>query len=175
MHLAAQESWHEPAAEEEAGALLAGLGLTLATAESCTGGLLAHRITNVPGSSSYFLGGMVCYAYEAKEQLLGVRSQTLETYGAVSRETAREMAQGARQRLGADLALSVTGIAGPAGGTASKPVGLVYVALATADGDLGQRHIWQDDRGQPLGRLANKELSVEAALRLLLHYLRQRV
>jgi PncC family amidohydrolase len=162
----------EAALEVQVGALLAGLHLTLATAESCTGGLLAHRITNAPGSSAYFQGGVVAYAYEAKETLLGVDHQTLEARGAVSPETAREMAQGARQRLGADLALAITGIAGPTGGTAEKPVGLVYVALASADGDLCERHIWQDDQGRPVGRLAHKEHSVEAALRMLRRYLR---
>lgn len=106
----------------------------IATAESCTGGYIANRITNVPGASSVFMGGVVTYSNELKEKLLGVRQQTLSAEGAVSAATALEMAEGARMRLGADLALAVTGIAGPGGGTASKPVGTVYLALATAAG-----------------------------------------
>ena len=152
--------------EEEVGALLVTCGLTLVTAESCTGGLVAHRITDVPGSSAYFLGGFVTYANEAKEGVLGVRHETLLAHGAVSQETALEMARGARQRLGADLGISTTGIAGPAGGTPDKPVGLVYIALSAPGVELCQRHVWQGDR------LANKEQSAEAALLLLLSYLR---
>ena len=151
--------------EEEIGALLVTRGLTLVTAESCTGGLVAHRITDVPGSSAYFLGGFVAYANEAKEGVLGVRHETLLTHGAVSEETALEMARGARQRLGAGLGISTTGIAGPTGGTPDKPVGLVYVALSASGVELCQRYVWQGDR------LANKEQSAEAALQLLLSYL----
>lgn len=154
--------------EQQVGTMLADRGLTLAIAESCTGGLVAHRVTSVAGSSAYFLGGIVAYAYEAKEALLGVRHETLLAHGAVSEETAREMAQGARQRLGADVGISVTGIAGPAGGLPNKPVGLVYVALSAPDAELCRRHIWQGDR------LANNTLSVEAVLELLLTYLRER-
>jgi PncC family amidohydrolase len=156
------------ALEDEVGARLAARGFTLATAESCTGGLLGHRITNVPGSSAYYLGGFVAYANEAKEILLGVRHETLLAHGAVSEETAREMARGARQRLGADVALSVTGIAGPTGGTPEKPVGLVYIALSAVDAESCQRHVWRGDRE------ANKEQTAGAALRLLLAYLRDR-
>lgn len=151
--------------EEEIGALLVTRGLTLVTAESCTGGLVAHRITDVPGSSAYFLGGFVAYANEAKEEILGVRHETLLAHGAVSEETALEMARGARLRLGADLGISTTGIAGPAGGTPDKPVGLVYVALSAPGVELCQRYVWQGDR------LANKEQSAEAALQLLLSHL----
>jgi nicotinamide-nucleotide amidase len=156
------------AVEQRVGVLLAEQGLTIATAESCTGGLLSHRITDVPGSSVYFLGGIVAYAYEAKETLLGVQHETLLARGAVSEDTAREMAQGARQRLGADVGLSVTGIAGPAGGMPGKPVGLTYIALSAPDAEYCQRHVWQGDR------LANKEQSAEAALHLLMDYLRKR-
>jgi PncC family amidohydrolase len=151
--------------EEEIGRLLADRGLTLTTAESCTGGLVAHRLTNVPGSSAYYLGGVVAYANQAKEEFLGVRYETLQARGAVSEETAREMARGARQRLGADLAVSVTGIAGPTGGTPEKPVGLVYVALSAPDSEICQRYVWQGDR------LNNKEQSAEAALQLIWSYL----
>ena len=154
--------------EEEIGTLLFRQDLTLVTAESCTGGLVAHRITNVSGSSSYYLGGFVAYANEMKEQLLGVQLPTLLAYGAVSEEAAREMARGARQRVGADVAISVTGIAGPTGGTPEKPVGLVYIALSAADAELCQRYVWQGDR------LANKEQSAEAALQLIRTYLRER-
>jgi PncC family amidohydrolase len=156
------------AIEDRVGALLADRGLTLVTAESCTGGLLAHRITNVSGSSAYYLGGVVAYADQVKEESLGVRRETLLVHGAVSEETAREMAWGARQRMGADVALSITGIAGPTGGTPEKPVGLVYVALSAPDVEICRRHMWQGDR------LANKQQSTEAALQLLLDYLQDR-
>jgi PncC family amidohydrolase len=160
--------WGIMVVEQRAAALLSARGLTLVTAESCTGGLVAHRITNLPGSSAYFLGGFVTYAYQAKQSLLGVRVETLLTYGAVSEQTAREMAKGARQALGADIAISATGIAGPSGGTPDKPVGLVYVALSADDAERCERHVWEGDRQ------ANKEQSSEAALRLLLAYLEGR-
>ncbi len=156
---------HSPTLEAEIGSLLHAGGLTLAVAESCTGGLLGHRITEVPGSSDYFLGGIISYSNEAKENLLGVQHETLLRHGAVSEETAREMAQGARQALGSDLALSVTGIAGPGGGTSEKPVGLAYIALAHAGGEIVERHVWPGDRSH------NKIHSAEAALTLLRSYL----
>jgi PncC family amidohydrolase len=152
----------------EVGALLSERGLTLATAESCTGGLVAHRITSVSGSSAYYLGGFVTYSNEAKEALLGVEHETLLAHGAVSEQTAREMARGARERLGADVGISTTGIAGPTGGTSEKPVGLVYIALSAADEEVCQRHVWQGDRA------ANNEQSAETALRLVQIYLQQR-
>jgi PncC family amidohydrolase len=135
---------------------------TLAIGESCTGGLLSHRITNVPGSSEYFLGGVVAYAYEAKERLLGVRHNTLYRHGAVSRETALGMARGARRALGADIGMSITGIAGPGGGMPDKPVGLTWVAVSTREGDWAEQHMWKGDRS------SNKEQSVDAALSMLL-------
>ncbi len=116
------------------GALLRARSATLALAESCTGGLIGALLTDTAGSSDYFLGGVISYANAAKQALLGVRAETLETHGAVSEPTAIEMAAGARDRLGADFAISVTGIAGPGGGSPEKPVGLVYVGLAAADG-----------------------------------------
>jgi len=154
--------------EEQVGALLVEQDLSLATAESCTGGLMAHHITNVSGSSAYYLGGFVAYAYEAKEILLGVAHETLLTHGAVSEETAIEMARGVRQRLGTGMGISITGIAGPTGGLPEKPVGLTYIALSAEDAEICERHVWQGDR------LANKEQSVEAAFRLLLTYLQKR-
>ena len=113
---------------------LRGAGATLATAESCTAGLLAGRIADVPGSSAYLLGGFVTYANEAKTAEVGVPAGLLETHGAVSREVAEAMAQGARERLGTTYGISTTGVAGPGGGTAAKPVGRVHVALAGPDG-----------------------------------------
>lgn len=116
--------------EEVAAQLLLKRGLKLAVAESCTGGLLSHRLTNVPGSSGYFLAGITAYSNDAKTGLLDVPTSTIERYGAVSSETAKKMAEGVRIRYGADLGLSVTGIAGPGGGTVQKPVGLVYTGLS---------------------------------------------
>jgi len=148
--------------------LLRARGLTLATAESCTGGLIGHLITNVPGSSDYYLGGVVSYANQAKIGLLGVRPETIERYGAVSEQTACEMAQGVRGLLGADLGLSVTGIAGPGGGTPEKPVGLTWIGISTPAGVRAQRFVWQRDR------VGNKEESARAALLILLAYLEEK-
>lgn len=139
--------------------------LTLATAESCTGGLIANRITDVSGSSEYFRGGIVAYAYEAKVALLDVSWDTLRTYGAVSAETVIEMARGARMALAADIAVSVSGIAGPGGGMPDKPVGTTWVGLSTTDGDWSRKFVWEGDR------LQNKVFSVDAALQFVLDYL----
>ncbi len=122
--------------EEAAVRHLRAKGLTLATAESCTGGLVAKRITDLSGCSDVFLGGCVTYANEAKMKLLGVKEETLATFGAVSEETAREMARGVRERLGASVGTATTGIAGPGGGTPEKPVGTVYVAVSTPSGEV---------------------------------------
>ena len=110
--------------------LLAKRKKTLALAESCTGGFIAHQITNVPGASEIFPGGVVAYGNEAKRKFLGVRAETLKKHGAVSEAVAREMAEGARKKFGADFAIAVTGIAGPGGGSKAKPVGTVFIALA---------------------------------------------
>lgn len=120
--------------EEVVGQLLTSRGSTLSTAESCTGGLIGSRITDVTGSSAYYRGGIVAYSNDLKERLLGVRAGTLEDFGAVSEETAREMAAGALRSTGSDLAVATTGIAGPDGGTADKPVGTVAIALAWRSG-----------------------------------------
>ncbi len=138
-----------------------GRGLTVATAESCTGGLVADTITDVAGSSGYFLGGVVSYADVAKERLLGVAVEVLVAHGAVSAQVAKAMAIGCRARFGADLAIAVTGIAGPAGGSPSKPVGLTYLALADERGCEVTRHVWSGDRA------ANKRASAMAALEML--------
>ena len=129
--------------QEMVGRALAAKRLSLAVAESCTGGLVGHRLTEVPGSSAWFRGGVVAYADDVKQQLLGVRAATLERHGAVSEETAAEMADGVRRSLGADLGVGVTGIAGPTGGTPEKPVGTVCFALARAAGTVAHRYpLW---------------------------------
>jgi nicotinamide-nucleotide amidase len=139
----------------------------LATAESCSGGLIAHRITNVPGSSDYFLGGVVTYANEAKMALLGVRAETLAAHGAVSEETAREMCEGVRARFGADYGVACTGIAGPGGGTPEKPVGLVYIGAA---GPAGAHFIARCEfKGD---RMSIKEQTAARALSLLLELMK---
>jgi nicotinamide-nucleotide amidase len=129
-------------------------GLTAATAESCTGGLVAARLTSIPGSSDVFVGGIVAYANEVKAHELGVPEATLEAHGAVSAETARAMATGVRERLGADVAVAVTGIAGPGGSTAEKPVGLVHLCAAGRDGELPSESVLPGDRETVRGRAA---------------------
>lgn len=139
-----------------------GRGMTVATAESCTGGLVGHVITQVDGSSGYYLGGAVSYGDALKRSVLGVTPETLERHGAVSAQVARAMAEGARRAFVADLAVSVTGVAGPGGGSEAKPVGLVYVGVSSAAGDEVRRFHWTDDRD------GNKRRSAGAALELLL-------
>jgi PncC family amidohydrolase len=136
-------------------------GLTLAIAESCTGGLVSDAVTDVPGSSGYFIGGIVSYADEAKERQLGVPAEVIAAHGAVSAQVARAMAEGARAAFGSGIAAAVTGIAGPDGGTDAKPVGLTYVAVADDGGVEVRRFVWTGDRG------ANKQSSAEAVLQLL--------
>jgi nicotinamide-nucleotide amidase len=127
-------------------------GLTIATAESCTGGLVSARLTSVPGSSAVFVGGVVSYADDVKESALGVPREVLERYGAVSAEAAKAMADGVRERLGADVGVAVTGVAGPDGGTAEKPVGLVFVHAAGPDGEKARRLELPGDREMIRGR-----------------------
>jgi len=151
--------------EIQVGDLLRQQGLKLVLAESCTGGLLGGRITDVPGSSEYFLGGVIAYAYEVKTSVLGVSWDTLNTKGAVSRETVLEMGRGVRKLLKADVAMSVSGIAGPGGGTPEKPVGTTWIGLVTSEGEWG--HIFHFTGNRDVIRTA----AVDAALNLLLEYL----
>ena len=147
--------------EETVGDMLVKCGYTISTAESCTGGLLGHRFTNVPGSSTYYLGGVVSYSNDMKMKTLGVQENTLQEFGAVSKQTATEMAQGVRDLFGSDLAIAVTGIAGPGGGTAEKPVGLVYITLVHND------TVWAKEFKFFTDRKLNKQLSSQVALNMV--------
>jgi nicotinamide-nucleotide amidase len=152
--------------EQALGGLLVARGLSLAVAESCTGGLLAERISAVPGASRYFRGGVVAYANQAKRDLLGVPEALLAAHGAVSAPVARAMAEGARVRLGADLAVSTTGISGPDGGTAEKPVGLVFVGFADARGGEAHEFLFPFDRARH--RLVTSQVALDWVRRALL-------
>ena len=158
--------------EVQIGELLRQRGLKLAVAESCTGGLIGNRLTDVPGSSDYYLGSVTAYAFEAKRRLLGVQAETLHSFGAVSRETAIEMARGVRKALIDEtsidtvLGISVTGIAGPGGGTPEKPVGLTWIGMSTPEGDWAWHYRWNFDR------IGNKAASAQQALQLVVNYLR---
>ncbi len=157
--------------EVQIGDALRRRNLRLVLAESCTGGLVGDRVTNVPGSSDYYLGSVTAYAYEAKERLLGVQHNTLMQHGAVSRATVLEMARGVRQALSGDFPLehtvgvSISGIAGPGGGMPEKPVGTVWIGLSAPDGDRAWCFHFSGDRRQ------NKRSAAREALRLLLEYL----
>ncbi len=151
--------------EEVVGELLREQQKTISVAESCTGGLVQDKITDVPGSSDYFMGGMVTYSNEAKMKFLGVKDESLRQYGAVSEVVAKEMAAGVRQAVGTDIAVSTTGIAGPTGATPTKPVGLVYVGLASADRVMARKFLFGNDRR------INKERAAQAALDLVRRYL----
>ena len=154
--------------EMQLGKMLRERALKLAVAESCTGGLLADRITDVPGSSDYFVGGFTAYAYEAKVALLGVSWDTLKAYGAVSRETVLEMARGARKALDADIAISVSGIAGPGGGLPDKPVGTTWIGLCAREEVTAFLHHFKGKRREIKG------LASTAALEHLKEYLETR-
>jgi nicotinamide-nucleotide amidase len=154
--------------EAQIGELLQARRLKLALAESCTGGLVGNRITDVPGSSAYFLGGLISYAYDAKVDLLGVQWETLNSKGAVSREVVLEMARGARKVLNADIAVSVSGIAGPGGAMPGKPVGTTWIGLVTNEGEWAKLFQFSGNRVQ------NKSQAAEAALQLLFDLLQGR-
>jgi PncC family amidohydrolase len=149
----------------EVGEALRKRGLTLATAESCTGGLVGHWITNISGSSDYYKGGITAYANNVKTEILHVAREIVEEKGAVSAECAEAMANGVRTLLDSDIGISTTGIAGPTGGTPEKPVGLVYIAVATKDYVYHEKHIFHGDRE------GNKHEAADAALELLIRYL----
>lgn len=165
----------ENALEVQVGAWLRRRDMKLVVAESCTGGLIGHRMTDVPGSSDYYLGSVVAYAYEAKERLLGVRHETLARYGAVSSEVVLEMARGVRQALAGEFPLerlvgaSVSGIAGPGGGMPGKPVGTVWIGLSAPDVEGSWKFLWNGDRAE------NKRLSAEQVMQILLDYLQGKV
>jgi len=143
------------------GRMLRERGRTIACAESCTGGLLTSRLTDVAGSSAYVMGSVVSYTNEVKASLVGVREETLRAFGAVSEETAREMAEGVRRAIPADIGVGVTGIAGPGGATAKKPVGLVCIAVAAENATCVERHVFSGVRTEV------KRQSAEAALRMV--------
>ncbi|WP_163340059.1 CinA family nicotinamide mononucleotide deamidase-related protein [Desulfopila sp. IMCC35008] len=153
--------------EKVVGALLAKQKRCLAVAESCTGGLISQRLTNVPGSSDYFLGGVVSYANSLKTSFLGVSEDTLQQHGAVSRIVAEEMSVGIREKSSADIGLAVTGIAGPGGGTDDKPVGTVYIGIATKDGNWVSKFLFEGDRHQI------REMTAQTGLDLVRKYLLQ--
>ena len=151
---------------QEIGRLLRHKGLTLGTVESATGGLISHLITNVPGSSDYYLGSVVSYSNEIKVRVIGVKETTLKKYGAVSPQVAEEMAAGGRKLLGVDICLADTGIAGPGGAAGDKPVGLFYLGMSHKGGTYSHKHNFKGTREQ------NKQQATEAALGWLKEYLR---
>ncbi len=150
----------------QVGAALKRRQWTIATAESCTGGLIGHVLTEIAGSSAYYLGGMIAYSNAVKEHHLGVPRTTLETAGAVSEATALAMAQGVRERMQASVGVATTGIAGPGGGTPGKPVGLVFICVITPETTLSRRYVFDGDRQ------ANKQQTALRALELILDALR---
>ncbi len=152
----------------EAGRLLKERGWTLATAESCTGGLIGHWITEVSGSSVYYVGSVVAYADAAKVRLLGVTPEMLQQQGAVSAPVALAMAQGVRAALGVEVGVSVTGIAGPTGATPTKPVGTVFIGISAPTGAWVEHHLW------PYDRSGNKRASARRALELVIEALEGR-
>ena len=151
--------------EKQIGDLLRGRELTLGVVESATGGLISHRITSVSGSSGYFKGSIISYCYELKVSLVGINPATLRRYGAVSHQVAGEMAAGGRERLGVDICLADTGIAGPDGAVPGKPVGRFYLGLSDLSGTGSRQHDFSGDREQ------NKNLAAETALEWLREYL----
>lgn len=154
-----------PQIAAEIGKLLLRKKLTLGTVESATGGLISHTITNVPGSSDYYAGSIISYSNEAKIKIVGVKAATLKKYGAVSSQVAEQMASGGRNLLKVDICLSDTGIAGPAGATLDKPVGLFYLGLAGPTGTFSCKHVFEGNRTQ------NKQAAAQTALKWLKEYL----
>jgi PncC family amidohydrolase len=152
-------------ANDEIARVLGQHAWTIGTAESCTGGLIGDELTNRAGSSDYFLGGVISYSNAIKQNLLGVRAETLSSVGAVSEETAIEMARGVRNRLGVDVGISATGVAGPGGGSAEKPVGLVYIGFSSPQCEMAQQCVWSHDR------IGNKRATADAAMKLLMEKL----
>ena len=147
-------------------------GLKLATAESCTGGMVAARIVNVPGSSEYFMGGVVAYDNSVKMKVLGVKAETLLKYGAVSEETAREMALGVKELLGTECGISTTGIAGPTGGTPEKPEGLTYIGVSVGNRVEVFRFVFEDKDPDPVKRRNNRRRkATKKAIQLLVKML----
>ena len=153
--------------EEEIGNLLRERGLTIAIAESSTGGLISHLITNVPGSSGYYKGTVVAYDNEVKIKILGVKRETLEIYKSVSYQTGEEMAQGVRETLDAEIGLSETGVAGSTIGSSGEGVGLFYIGLSSRQGNRVREYIFRGDR------LENKQSAAQAALAMLKEYLQE--
>jgi nicotinamide-nucleotide amidase len=151
--------------EEKIGKFLSEPKKTVSVAESCTGGLVSHRITNIPGSSKYYNGGVISYSYQPKIDVLHVSPETIQKFGAVSRQTATEMAIGVRRLFGTDLGVAITGIAGPDGGSVEKPVGLVHICLSVEDKMLCEQFDFDGSREEIKGK------SADAALRLVVDYL----
>ena len=151
--------------EKEIGDLLRQRGLTLGVVESATGGLISHLITNVPGSSDYYKGSIIAYSNETKVKVVGLKEGTINEYGAVSHQVAKEMAEGGRKVLAVDICLADTGIAGPGGATSGKPVGLFYIGLSHHTRTYSQKYDFQGSREQ------NKRSAAEAALSWLKEYL----
>ena len=152
--------------EEEAGKLLLDSSQTIACAESCTGGLLTSRLTDVAGSSAYVLGSIVSYTNEVKMSHLGVKEETLKQFGAVSEQTAKEMSGVVRGRIGADIGVGITGIAGPGGGSVEKPVGLVYISIAGPKGVIVTKNLFKGSRSEI------KKQTTDKALTMLIKYIR---
>lgn len=155
--------------EKEIGKLLMERSWLIAVAESCTGGLISHRLTNVPRASNYFERGVVVYSNRAKIEMLGVPLEIIQQHGAVSEETALAMAEGVRNQAGVEVGLAVTGIAGPAGGTEEKPVGTVFIALSSSEGNICKKFLFQGNR------LEIKDQTSQRALEMLLDFLRESV
>ena len=151
--------------EKTIGSIFINKGMSLGVIESATGGLISHRITNVAGSSDYYKGSITAYSNEIKNKIVGVRAETLDKYGSVSDQTAEELASGGKKVLEVDICIADTGIAGPGGATADKPVGLFYIGLSHKNTTFSRKHIFTGDREQ------NKKEAAETALQILKEYL----